>query len=89
MDDIESDIETEPEPETETEKEQYKQARILHSVFTNFFCYTDTDGDTLNLCDSLLLIKASLDQNIEQQKNIVSELKKINQSLTKTNETGK
>ena len=51
---------------------------MLHMVFKNFFCFTDSEGSTLNICDSLLLIKESIDSGLKAQ---LDELKEINASL--------
>lgn len=51
-------------------------AHMLEGVLSNFFMYTDDEGNTANIADILLMIKTSIDKNTKC-------LMKVHQELTK------
>ncbi len=51
--------------------------RELHSVLGNFLYYQDSEGGTLNLCETILLLKESIDQNLKEFKNLNENLKEL------------
>ncbi len=64
------------ESDMSTDKDEHK-AKLFHSVLGSFFYYQDEKGGTLNLCEILLLLKNSLDSNLEIQKEISHNLKEL------------
>ena len=49
-----------------------EQGQMLHSVLSDFFKYSDGTGESLNLCETLLLLKNSIDENTKMQKQILA-----------------
>ena len=65
----ESDDESlKPEPDINI----IEQGQMLHSVLSDFLKYTDNAGGSLNLCETLLLLKNSIDENTKMQKQLIT-----------------
>jgi hypothetical protein len=60
-----------------------EMGRIIHAVLSDFFEYRDDTGDKLNLCETLLLIKESIDQNTSVQQKILTRLTNENNDNNK------
>ncbi len=57
------------------EQQVVENGRMLHTVFSQFLEYHDTEGSSLNLCEVLLLLKDSIDQNTKIQQDILKKMR--------------
>ena len=51
-----------------------EQGQMLHSILSDFLKYTDNAGESLNLCETILLLKNSIDENTKMQKQLITTL---------------
>lgn len=66
-----------------SDSKMVKQGHMLHSVLTDFLKYTDSTGASLNLCETILLLKNSIDENTKMQKELLNAIRHNKTTITK------
>ena len=56
------------------DKQLLDTGRLIHTVLSQFLEYHDSEGSSLNICEVLLLLKDSIDQNTKMQKTMFEKL---------------